>query len=121
VCASKHLLPMLTHTLALLSCDSCCMCRAPAPLCRVLCAVSCCLQVPVGLVQEVLQVRGGEGSSDLQSKYDRFAMRSFVEDNRALVWCTGVCVEGDRKTGVVLWCAVVRCASTQQLQQQHKH
>jgi hypothetical protein len=45
------------------------------------------LQVPVALVQEVLQAK--EGPADLQAKYDAFAMRSFVEDNRALVWCTG--------------------------------
>lgn len=45
------------------------------------------MQVPVALVQEVLQAR--ESATDLQAKYDAFAMRSFVEDNRALVWCTG--------------------------------
>lgn len=79
-------------------------------LCCVL-RVSCLPQVPVALVQEVLQARGGEGSADLQSKYDRFAMRSFVEDNRALVWCTGgwwcfcVLVGGGRAVSccVVLW------------------
>jgi hypothetical protein len=50
--------------------------------------VLCCgVQVPVTLVQEVLKAQ--EGTTDLLSKYDRFAMRSFVEDNRALVWCTG--------------------------------
>jgi hypothetical protein len=51
-------------------------------------AVLCCgVQVPVALVQEVLKAQ--EGTADLLFKYDRFAMRSFVEDNRALVWCTG--------------------------------
>jgi hypothetical protein len=39
------------------------------------------------LVQEVLA--GKEGTEALLARYDAFAMRSFVEDNRALVWCTG--------------------------------
>lgn len=45
------------------------------------------VQVPVALVQEVFKAQ--EGTADMLAKYDRFAMRSFVEDNRALVWCTG--------------------------------
>lgn len=46
-----------------------------------------CVQVPVALVQEVLKAK--EGTADLLGRYNAFAMRSFVEDNRALVWCTG--------------------------------
>lgn len=65
-------------------------CVAAAPVSLLHCCVCWCagVQVPVALVQEVLQAR--ESATDLQAKYDAFAMRSFVEDNRALVWCTGV-------------------------------
>jgi hypothetical protein len=60
--------------------------HAAVPCCAVLCrAVP--VQVPVALVQEVL--RGKEGTDVLLARYEAFAMRSFVEDNRALVWCTG--------------------------------
>lgn len=69
-----------------------------------------CVQVPVALVQEVLRAReGGGGTADLQAKYDAFAMRSFVEDNRALVWCTG---RGVCRVGCVIGrvgCAEVLC------------
>lgn len=44
-------------------------------------------QVPVSLIHEVL--RSQPGTADMAARYDAFALRSFVEDNRALVWCTG--------------------------------
>lgn len=46
-----------------------------------------CSQVPVALVRDVLSNR--PDTAPLNQKYDNFAMRSFIEENRALVWCTG--------------------------------
>jgi hypothetical protein len=46
-----------------------------------------CAQVPVVLVHEVLSSR--PKTLELSQRYDEFALRSFVEDNRSLVWCTG--------------------------------
>lgn len=43
--------------------------------------------MPVGLVHEVLRAR--PKTAELAQRYDEFALRSFVEDNRSLVWCTG--------------------------------
>lgn len=40
------------------------------------------MQVPQGVLLEVLDKRHEE-------KYRRYAMRSFVEDNRRLTWCPG--------------------------------
>jgi hypothetical protein len=45
------------------------------------------LQVPVSLVHDVLTSH--PATANLALRYDAYAMRSFVEDNRALVWCTG--------------------------------
>lgn len=58
-------------------------CRIPSFYC------CCCylVQVPVGLVHGVLTSR--PETKSLNQKYDTFALRSFVEENRALVWCTG--------------------------------
>lgn len=46
-------------------------------------------QVPVALVHEVLSTQ--PGTANLASRYDNYALRSFVEDNRSMVWCTGRC------------------------------
>jgi hypothetical protein len=45
------------------------------------------LQVPVALVHEVLSLQ--PKTSELAKRYDNYALRSFVEDNRAMVWCVG--------------------------------
>jgi hypothetical protein len=43
--------------------------------------------VPVALVHEVLSLQ--PKTSELVKRYDNYALRSFVEDNRAMVWCVG--------------------------------
>eukprot|EP00775_Hariotina_reticulata_P011699 gene11699-11843_t len=53
--------------------------RCPLPDCKA--------EVPVVLVHEVLGTR--PKTVQLAQRYDEFALRSFVEDNRSLVWCTG--------------------------------
>lgn len=45
------------------------------------------LQVPVALVHEVLSLQ--PKTSEMAKRYDNYALRSFVEDNRAMVWCVG--------------------------------
>jgi hypothetical protein len=45
------------------------------------------LQVPVALVHEVLALQ--PKTAELVARYDNYALRSFVEDNRAMVWCVG--------------------------------
>jgi hypothetical protein len=41
----------------------------------------------VALVHEVLSLQ--PKTSELAKRYDNYALRSFVEDNRAMVWCVG--------------------------------
>jgi hypothetical protein len=57
------------------------------------------LQVPVALVHEVLSLQ--PKTSELAKRYDNYALRSFVEDNRAMVWCVG---EGARGLTLVCLC-----------------
>ena len=52
----------------------------------------CLLQVPEALVQELMS------PPDL-AKFEAFAMRSFVEDNRRMSWCTGLCNYGCGRWG----------------------
>jgi len=40
------------------------------------------MQVPVALVKE-------HAASDDLNKYDTFILRSYVEDNKNMSWCTG--------------------------------
>ncbi|WIA08252.1 hypothetical protein OEZ85_007696 [Tetradesmus obliquus] len=54
--------------------------RCPLPDCKA--------EVPVALVHEVLQLE--PKTAELVPRYDNYALRSFVEDNRAMVWCVGV-------------------------------
>eukprot|EP00879_Flechtneria_rotunda_P014450 GHRR01015099.1.p1 GENE.GHRR01015099.1~~GHRR01015099.1.p1 ORF type:complete len:471 (+),score=115.95 GHRR01015099.1:168-1580(+) len=53
--------------------------RCPLPDCKA--------EVPVPLVHKVLSSQ--PATKELAQRYDTFALRSFVEDNRNLVWCTG--------------------------------
>lgn len=50
--------------------------------------LQCAEQVPSAIVHELL-------SPEEAARYDKYSLRSYVEDNRAMSWCTGqVCVAG---------------------------